>query len=63
MRCLFAFAALAVLLAGCGHGSPGPSNAYAPSPHYGNAAACPGSATSVEGGNPTAIDCVPGGAE
>jgi hypothetical protein len=54
--------ALLLLLAGCGHGVQQNYDPYAPSPLYGGAP-CPGSASSMAGGDPTPFDCVPGGRE
>ena len=62
MKLSFTMIAMGLLVAGCHSSNPSAtSNAYAPSPHFGNSAPCPGSATSNEGGHPTPTDCVPGG--
>ena len=64
MKIYLAVIAMSLMITACHSSHPAAtSDAYAPSPHYGNLASCPGSATSIEGGNPTPHDCVPGGTE
>jgi hypothetical protein len=53
---------LVLLLAGCGHGVQQNYNPNAPSPLFGERG-CPGSATSMAGGEATPLDCIPGGRE
>ena len=55
-------AGLVLMLAACGAGVGTHYSPNAPSPLYGGAP-CPGSATSMAGGDPTPYDCVPGGRE